>query len=237
MDQALLQIETPNAPPMTYMVPTGGEITIGRDETCTVVLASPDISRRHVTITVQPAGIAVRDSSSNGTQVGSQRVFRSEIPVPFGTPIQVGPYVIRVMRQGAPAGVGAPPPPMGAAPGGVPGLPPLPGQRPHNPMAQTMATPAVGPAGGGLGALAQGQRRGVNGAGHTVAPVGGTSGTMHVSVELRRRPELVGRPVVEDGRQRDAAAGARRPQAHHAAGVTRPASWHQPGAAHAGDVR
>jgi pilus assembly protein CpaF len=191
MDQALLQIETPNAPPMTYMVPTGGEITIGRDETCTVVLASPDISRRHVTITVQPAGIAVRDSSSNGTQVGSQRVFRSEIPVPFGTPIQVGPYVIRVMRQGAPAGVGAPPPPpMGAAPGGVPGLPPLPGQRPHNPMAQTMATPAVGPAGGGLGGLAQGaqgQRRGVNGAGHTVAPVGGTSGTMHVSVELRRR--------------------------------------------------
>ena len=192
MDQALLQIETPNAPPMTYMVPTGGEITIGRDETCTVVLASPDISRRHVTITVQPAGIAVRDSSSNGTQVGSQRVFRSEIPVPFGTPIQVGPYVIRVMRQGAPAGVGAPPPPpMGAAPGGVPGLPPLPGQRPHNPMAQTMATSAVGAAGAaGLGALAQGaqgQRRGVNGAGHTVAPVGGTSGTMHVSVELRRR--------------------------------------------------
>jgi pilus assembly protein CpaF len=226
MDQALLQIETPNAPPMTYMVPTGGEITIGRDETCTVVLASPDISRRHVTITVQPAGIAVRDSSSNGTQVGSQRVFRSEIPVPFGTPIQVGPYVIRVMRQGAPAGVGAPPPPpMGAAPGGVPGLPPLPGQRPHNPMAQTMATPAVGPAGGGLGALAQGaqgQRRGVNGAGHTVAPVGGTSGTMHVSVELRRRIHrmlldnldlaALDRSKMADNVMRP--QGARRPQAH-----------------------
>ena len=107
MDQVLLSIETPNSPPMTYMVPSGGEISIGRDETCTVVLASPDISRRHVNINIHPQSIVVRDSSSNGTQVGSQRVFRSEIPVPFGTPIMVGPYVIRVVRQ-APANAGAP---------------------------------------------------------------------------------------------------------------------------------
>ena len=106
MDQVLLSIETPNAPPMTYVVPAGGEISIGRDETCTVVLASPDISRRHVTVMIQSTAIVVRDSSSNGTQVGAQRVFRSELPVPFGTPIQVGPYVIRVVRQGgAPCGM------------------------------------------------------------------------------------------------------------------------------------
>ena len=79
---------------MTYMVPSGGEI-IGRDETCTVVLASPDISRRHVTINIQPSAIVVRDSSSNGTQVGTQRLFRS--PSLYGTPVQVGPYVIRVV--------------------------------------------------------------------------------------------------------------------------------------------
>ena len=76
MDQVLLSIETPNAPPMTYVVPAGGEISIGRDETCTVVLASPDISRRHVTVMIQSTAIVVRDSSSNGTQVGAQRVFR-----------------------------------------------------------------------------------------------------------------------------------------------------------------
>ena len=69
MDQVILSIETPNAPPMTYMVPSGGEISIGRDETCTVVLASPDISRRHVSVMIQSAAIVVRDSSSNGTQV------------------------------------------------------------------------------------------------------------------------------------------------------------------------
>ena len=131
MDQVLLSIETPNAPPMTYMVPSGGEISIGRDETCTVVLASPDISRRHVTINIHPSNIVVRDSSSNGTQVGTQRVFRSELPVPFGTPVQVGPYVIRVIRQG-PNGAAA------AGPPGVPQIPPVPG-RPSNPLAQTMA--------------------------------------------------------------------------------------------------
>ncbi len=134
MDQVLLSIETPNSPPMTYMVPSGGEISIGRDETCTVVLASPDISRRHVNINIQAQAIVVRDSSSNGTQVGTQRVFRSELPVPFGTPIQVGPYVIRVIRQGSQGPNGA----AAGAPGSVPPIPPVPG-RPNNPMAQTMA--------------------------------------------------------------------------------------------------
>ena len=182
MDQVLLSIETPNSPPMTYMVPSGGEISIGRDETCTVVLASPDISRRHVNINIQPQAIVVRDSSSNGTQVGTQRVFRSELPVPFGTPIQVGPYVIRVIRQGAQGANGA----AVGAPGAPPQIPPVPG-RPANPMAQTMA--------GGMNA----PRRNVPtmmpgqappaGAGPSQAqahaPTSG--GTMHVSVELRRR--------------------------------------------------
>ncbi|MDB4932529.1 MAG: Type secretion system hydrolase TadA/VirB11/CpaF, TadA subfamily, partial [Myxococcaceae bacterium] len=140
MDQVLLSIETPNAPPMTYMVPSGGEISIGRDETCTVVLASPDISRRHVSVMIQSAAIVVRDSSSNGTQVGSQRVFRSEIPVPFGTPIMVGPYVIRVVRQ-APSAAGPSPNPT-LLPGQGPALPPLPG-RPNG--AQTLAAPMGAP--------------------------------------------------------------------------------------------
>ncbi len=189
MDQVLLSIETPNAPPMTYMVPSGGEISIGRDESCTVVLASPDISRRHVTINIQPQAIVVRDSSSNGTQVGAQRVFRSEIPVPFGTPIQVGPYVIRVIRQGAQGAAAS------APPTGMPPVPP--GARPANPMAQTMANgqgaprrnnvPTMMPGQmpqGGAGGAAHGHGAQAQG-GHGAAPTSG--GTMHVSVETRRR--------------------------------------------------
>ena len=178
MEQVLLSIETPNAPPMTYMVPSGGEISIGRDETCTVVLASPDISRRHVTINIQPSAIVVRDSSSNGTQVGTQRVFRSELPVPYGTPVQVGPYVIRVVRQGANGAAPA------AGPPGVPNLPPIPGGRPPGPLAQTMAAPSNGAAARGRAATVMpGQVSG----GPPPPPSMGTSGTMHVPVELRRR--------------------------------------------------
>jgi pilus assembly protein CpaF len=195
MDQVLLSIETPNAPPMTYMVPSGGEISIGRDETCTVVLASPDISRRHVSVMIQSSAIVVRDSSSNGTQVGSQRVFRSEIPVPFGTPIMVGPYVIRVIRQGP--SVAGPAPNPTILPGQGPSLPPLPGRANG---AHTLAAPmGVGPA----APAADGRPRTVmptqlpNQPAPAAPPAappaayrqagGGTAGTMHVSVELRRR--------------------------------------------------
>lgn len=175
MEQVLLSIETPNAPPMTYMVPSGGEISIGRDEGCTVVLASPDISRRHVTIFVQPNGIVTRDSSSNGTQVGTQRVFRSDLAVPFGTPIQVGPYVIRVVKQGA-------------QPAAAPAAPPA---APHR-AGQQMATMAPGILPPMPGAAQHGA---ANGRARTVMPsdarpqtaAGPVNGTMHVSVELRRR--------------------------------------------------
>ncbi len=199
MDQVLLSIETPNAPPMTYVVPSGGEISIGRDETCTVVLASPDISRRHVSVTIQSSAIVVRDSSSNGTQVGSQRVFRSEIPVPFGTPIMVGPYVIRVVRQ-APVGV-SPSPMHTVAPGQGPVLPPLPGRFGANapPGMQSLVAPQVL---NQLSATAHDARPRTVMPTQTIAPVGvppavpaaayrqaggGTAGTIHVSVELRRR--------------------------------------------------
>lgn len=174
MEQVLLSIETPNAPPMTYMVPSGGEISIGRDEGCTVVLASPDISRRHVTIFVQPNGIVTRDSSSNGTQVGNQRVFRSDLAVPFGTPIQVGPYVIRVVKQGA------------QPPAQPPNLPPMP-----NRAGQQMATmapgmlppmPGAAPSGG-----ASARARTVMPDARPSGPAGRVNGTLHVSVELRRR--------------------------------------------------
>jgi pilus assembly protein CpaF len=175
MDQVLLSIETPNAQPMTYMVPSGQEITIGRDEGCTVVLASPDISRKHVTINVRMDATTVRDSSSNGTQVGAQRVFRQEVPTPFGTPIHVGPYVIRVVRQGAQAP-------------GPQQLPHMPGAAPASAVQTRAPTMAMAPTNG---AAASGRSRTATIAGGQLQqppPVPtSTSGTMHVSVELRRR--------------------------------------------------
>lgn len=95
-DQVTLTIETPGSEPQRFSIDAQGEITIGRDEGCTVVLPSPDISRRHITIEAMPSFLLVRDSSSNGTRVGDVRLHRNATRVPYGTPMYIGPYVVRV---------------------------------------------------------------------------------------------------------------------------------------------
>ena len=98
-DQVTLSIETPgNNDPQRFDVAAEGEITIGRDDGCTVVLASPDISRKHITLEVSPTFVLVHDSSSNGTRVGDSRVHKNSTRVPFGTPIYVGPYIVKVVE-------------------------------------------------------------------------------------------------------------------------------------------
>jgi pilus assembly protein CpaF len=137
-DQVTLTIETPGSEPQRFAVEAQGEITIGRDEGCTVVLASPDISRRHITLEPTPAFLQVRDSSSNGTRVGDSRVHRSVLRVPYGTPIYVGPYIVRVEGFLRAMNVAPPPGAMGA-----PARATMMG--PDAPRATTLA-PAAGPA-------------------------------------------------------------------------------------------
>jgi pilus assembly protein CpaF len=95
-DVLTLTIETPGAPAETFEIPADGEVTIGRDESCTVVLASPEISRRHIGLLATPMYVDVRDSSANGTRVGDIRLHRQVTRVPFGTPMYIGPYIVRV---------------------------------------------------------------------------------------------------------------------------------------------
>lgn len=103
-DQVTLSIETPGADAQRFAIEAEGEITIGRDDTCTVVLASPDISRRHITLEVNPTFVLVHDSSSNGTRVGEIRVHKNSTRVPFGTPMFIGPYIVRVEGMERPNG-------------------------------------------------------------------------------------------------------------------------------------
>lgn len=130
-DLITLTIETPGAPSETFEIPAEGEVTIGRDESCTVVLASPEISRRHIGLTVTPMYVDVRDSSANGTRIGDARLHRSVTRVPFGTPMYIGPYIVRVegmVSAGQAPGM-APPmtPPMN------PGVPMAGGPMPTSP--------------------------------------------------------------------------------------------------------
>jgi pilus assembly protein CpaF len=88
-----------------------GPVRIGRDPSCHVVLPSPDVSRRHLTIERGPGGYRITDASANGTMIGDQLVHQATIEAPGGLPLRVGPYVIRLEVVAPVAPVTAPPPP------------------------------------------------------------------------------------------------------------------------------
>ena len=75
-----------------------GLMTIGRDVRCTLPLATGFASRQHAHVDVRGTLMTVRDASMNGTHVGSALVKRSEVSVPYGTPIGIGPYLVVLER-------------------------------------------------------------------------------------------------------------------------------------------
>ncbi len=120
-----------------------GPIRIGRDPSCHVVLPSPDVSRRHLTVEKTATGYYITDASANGTMVGDTLVRSGTIEAPGGLPLRVGPYVIRLepvaphapppaarfgrtMNEGPRAKSAPPPSPPRAAPPAAPPRPPAP---------------------------------------------------------------------------------------------------------------
>jgi len=141
-----------------------GPIRIGRDPSCHVVLPSPDVSRRHLTVERTATGYLLTDASANGTLVGDTLVRAGTIEAQGGIPLRVGPYTIqlepvapshapppaarfgRTMDGEVPAQRprSAPPPP--GAMRAVPPMPPPKAPPPPSPMvAAPMAAPAVAP--------------------------------------------------------------------------------------------
>jgi serine/threonine protein kinase len=57
---------------------TGDSVMVGRDRTCSIVLAHPAVSRRHARITVAGQGPVLEDlQSANGTYVNNNRIDRA----------------------------------------------------------------------------------------------------------------------------------------------------------------
>ena len=75
-----------------------GLVTLGRDVRCTLPLATGFASRQHAHVDVRGPQMTVRDASMNGTHVGSALVRQSEVSVPYGTPIGIGPFHIVLER-------------------------------------------------------------------------------------------------------------------------------------------
>jgi len=57
-----------------------GEVMVGRDRTCSIVLTHPAVSRRHAKITLSGTSCVLEDlKSANGTYVNDSRVERANL--------------------------------------------------------------------------------------------------------------------------------------------------------------
>ncbi|MEM8606787.1 MAG: ATPase, T2SS/T4P/T4SS family [Myxococcota bacterium] len=77
-------------------LPIGESIVLGRDPSCDIVLASPEVSREHVELFHVPAGVQVVDRSVNGTWFGSQCIRDSALLVGSPADLTVASYRIRL---------------------------------------------------------------------------------------------------------------------------------------------
>ena len=83
----------------------GGEIIIGRDASCGVVLDDKTVSRRHAKVVPGTGGVVIEDlGSRNGTFIAGRRISRHTISP--GDAISIGSY--RISFEGIPVPAGAP---------------------------------------------------------------------------------------------------------------------------------
>jgi len=80
--------------------PVSGDLTIGRDDACEVVLSSMTVSRRHARLFHENRMWFLEDlGSANGTHVNDRLVpGRSSVRLRHGDRIQIGSQVIRYSR-------------------------------------------------------------------------------------------------------------------------------------------
>ena len=92
-----------------------GIATIGRHPSNSLPLESANVSRTHVKVAVRGDKLRIEDTSTNGTMVGDVFLSRSAADVPFGTPIVLGDYTMRILPQPKPEPAPAPLPAAPAA--------------------------------------------------------------------------------------------------------------------------
>ena len=155
-----MTIELADGTMESLSVREAGPVRIGRDPSCHVVLPSPDVSRRHLTVERTANGYLLTDASANGTMIGDTLVRAGTIEAQGGIPLRVGPYTIQ-LEPVAPAHApppaarfgrtvngelqkprSAPPPPP---PGGMRAGPPAPPPKAPPPPSPILAAPIAQP--------------------------------------------------------------------------------------------
>jgi hypothetical protein len=86
--------------------PSTQTVWFGRDGACDVVLPSPQVSRRHLSLFVNGEGeLVLRDHSTYGSRVNGRPVQRALRPLAPPASIEVGPYRLEVTMEGGQLGV------------------------------------------------------------------------------------------------------------------------------------
>ena len=145
-----------------YAIPNGGAF-FGREAGSDIVVAQPEVSRRHASITPGESGYVLQDLSTNGVWVNGTRVQGSHVlarsdvvrvgseefrfyadvaaAAPKAPTPAVAPAAVPAAPAPAPAPVAAPPQPVAAAPVAPPPRPAAPPPRAEPPTAPS-APPA-----------------------------------------------------------------------------------------------
>jgi eukaryotic-like serine/threonine-protein kinase len=67
-------------PEINEKFPLNGEVMVGRDRTCSIVLSHPAVSRKHARITASGTQLVLEDlKSANGTYVNNARIERAQL--------------------------------------------------------------------------------------------------------------------------------------------------------------
>ena len=97
-----LRIEAPSGDLERIKVAATGELSVGRDPSCDLVLASPEVSRRHAVLGWERGRLRVTDISANGTGVEDRVLRKGSALVGDLAPISIGPYVLRLEAEAPP---------------------------------------------------------------------------------------------------------------------------------------
>lgn len=94
----VMSVQVVAGPSAGSAVPLGrGRLTIGRDQSCDLTLADPDVSRRHAAIDATSTSLTLRDLlSTNGTSIDGAPVSPAGSPVRPGCLISVGDSLLTV---------------------------------------------------------------------------------------------------------------------------------------------
>lgn len=123
-----------------YVIPASGAF-FGREAGSDIVVAQPEVSRRHASITPGEGGYVLQDLSTNGVWVNGTRVQGSHV-LARADVVRVGTEEFRFYADVAPVGAKTP----AVAPSAIPAAAPAPAPAAPAPAAPAPAAPAPAPA-------------------------------------------------------------------------------------------